>query len=269
MSTMLILPTQPPIYQDVDSLPLNANDGAVAVVLTSPPELFLFDGTNWNEVVGGIFIVPSNAPANQFCNGVDSGGNLLYTQPSFSNISGVATVVQGGTGQSTYTNGQLLIGNTATNSLTKATITAGSGINITNGNGSITIALSGAGLVSSIAGTTNQITASASTGAVTLSFPNGLSVGSYQATTPPTGGMIMPGNLGLGTTTVSDKLHLSVGNIEGIRIESTNCGALKYYTTSADSNSRNWMIAQNWTVAGDFCFVRSSAAGVPLPQLQQ
>jgi len=45
---MLILPTQPPIYQDIASLPANANDGAIAVVLTSPPELFLFDGTNWN-----------------------------------------------------------------------------------------------------------------------------------------------------------------------------------------------------------------------------
>lgn len=45
----------------------------------------------------------------------------------------------GGTGQSSYTNGQLLIGNTAGNTLAKATLTAGAGITITNGNGSITI----------------------------------------------------------------------------------------------------------------------------------
>jgi len=50
----------------------------------------------------------------------------------------------GGTGQSTYTNGQLLIGNTTGNTLTKATLTAGSGISITNGTGSITINASGA-----------------------------------------------------------------------------------------------------------------------------
>lgn len=50
----------------------------------------------------------------------------------------------GGTGQSTYTNGQLLIGNTTGNTLTKATLTAGSGISISNGNGSITINASGA-----------------------------------------------------------------------------------------------------------------------------
>lgn len=53
-------------------------------------------------------------------------------------------VAYGGTGQTTYTDGQLLIGSTVGNTLTKATLTAGSGISITNGNGSITIASSGA-----------------------------------------------------------------------------------------------------------------------------
>ena len=46
----------------------------------------------------------------------------------------------GGTGQTTYTDGELLIGNSTGNTLTKATITAGSGISVTNGSGSITIA---------------------------------------------------------------------------------------------------------------------------------
>lgn len=52
-------------------------------------------------------------------------------------------VARGGTGQTSYTDGQLLIGNTGTGGLTKATLTAGSGISITNGGGSITIAFSG------------------------------------------------------------------------------------------------------------------------------
>jgi hypothetical protein len=51
-------------------------------------------------------------------------------------------VASGGTGQTTYTNGQLLIGNTTGNTLTKATLTAGSGIAVTNGTGSITVAAS-------------------------------------------------------------------------------------------------------------------------------
>lgn len=60
-----------------------------------------------------------------------------------STLSGVTDVDNGGTGQSSYVNGELLIGNTTGNTLTKATLTAGTGITITNGNGSITIATSG------------------------------------------------------------------------------------------------------------------------------
>ena len=55
-------------------------------------------------------------------------------------LSGLLNVFSGGTGQSSYTNGQLLIGNTSGNTLGKATLTAGSGIAITNGPASITIA---------------------------------------------------------------------------------------------------------------------------------
>jgi hypothetical protein len=59
------------------------------------------------------------------------------------NVTGTLPVANGGTGQTTYTNGQLLIGNTTGNTLTKATLTAGTGISVTNGTGSITIAASG------------------------------------------------------------------------------------------------------------------------------
>lgn len=60
-------------------------------------------------------------------------------------LSSTLAVSSGGTGQTTYTNGQILIGNTTGNTLTKATLTAGTGISITNGSGSITIAATGAG----------------------------------------------------------------------------------------------------------------------------
>jgi hypothetical protein len=54
-------------------------------------------------------------------------------------------VTSGGTGQTSYTDGQLLIGNSTGNTLTKATLTQGSGVTITNGNGTITIAATGGG----------------------------------------------------------------------------------------------------------------------------
>jgi hypothetical protein len=61
-------------------------------------------------------------------------------------------VNKGGTGQTSYTDGQLLIGNSTGNTLTKASLTAGSGVSITNGSGSITIAGTG-GTVTSVSGT--------------------------------------------------------------------------------------------------------------------
>jgi hypothetical protein len=51
----------------------------------------------------------------------------------------VVSPTYGGTGQATYTDGQLLIGNSSGTTLTKSTLTAGIGISIVNGNGSITI----------------------------------------------------------------------------------------------------------------------------------
>jgi len=59
--------------------------------------------------------------------------------------SGSVGVAYGGTGQTSYTDGQLLIGNSTGNTLTKSTLTAGSGISITNGAGSVTIAATGGG----------------------------------------------------------------------------------------------------------------------------
>ena len=53
---------------------------------------------------------------------------------------GTLAVGRGGTGQTSYTDGQLLIGNTTGNTLAKATLTAGTGVTVTNGSGSITIA---------------------------------------------------------------------------------------------------------------------------------
>jgi len=65
-------------------------------------------------------------------------------------IAGTLAVANGGTGQTSFTNGQLLIGNTTGNTLTKATLTAGTGISITNGSGSITIAATGGGIFSPV-----------------------------------------------------------------------------------------------------------------------
>jgi hypothetical protein len=71
--------------------------------------------------------------------------------PLTTGVTGTLAVANGGTGQTTYTNGQLLIGNTTGNTLTKATLTAGTGIAITNGTGAISIAAINNGTVTSVA----------------------------------------------------------------------------------------------------------------------
>lgn len=74
--------------------------------------------------------------------------------PLSTGVTGTLAVTNGGTGQTSYTDGQLLIGNSVGNTLTKATLTAGSGVSITNGNGSINISATGSGgTVTSVAQT--------------------------------------------------------------------------------------------------------------------
>ena len=79
--------------------------------------------------------------------GTPSSGTLTNCTglPLPSGVTGTLSVAKGGTGDTTYTDGQLLIGNSTGNTLSKATLTAGSGISITNGSGTITISTTGGG----------------------------------------------------------------------------------------------------------------------------
>jgi hypothetical protein len=161
--------------------------------------------------------------------------NALYSTGATTLTAGTLPVAAGGTGlSSTPTDGQLDIGNGT--GFTRAALTAGTAISITNGSGSITVAntgvtsavagtgvsvsgatgavtitnsgvtsavagtgisVSGAtgavtitnGGVTSITGTANQITASASTGSVTLSTPQSIN----------TSASVQFGSFGVGT----------------------------------------------------------------------
>lgn len=66
---------------------------------------------------------------------------LITSADLAADVTGILPVANGGTGQSTFTDGQLLIGNTTGNTLTKASLTPGTGIAITPGAGSILIAV--------------------------------------------------------------------------------------------------------------------------------
>jgi len=102
------------------------------------------DGTNTSWVAtsgtGTVTSVGFSAPSIFSVAGspITAAGTIAMT------YSGTALpVANGGTGQTSYTDGQLLIGNSTGNTLSKATLTAGSGVTITNGSGTITIASTG------------------------------------------------------------------------------------------------------------------------------
>ena len=106
-------------------------------------------------------------------------------------VSGILPVVNGGTGDSTYTDGQLLIGNSVGNTLTKNTLTAGNGIAVTNGNGTITLAASGAIFSSapvtvtsdySVASTVSWVINNKSGSALTVTLPTASSNSGRQIT---------------------------------------------------------------------------------------
>jgi len=108
----------------------------------------------------------------------------------------------GGTGQTTYTDGQLLIGNSATSSLSKATLTAGSNVTITNGNGTITIAAAAPAPVAGdgidVTGSTISVDLKANGGLVIESTEIAVDLGASSIT-----GTLAVGDGGTGATTLT------------------------------------------------------------------
>ena len=123
---------------------------------------------------------------------------------------GITPVVNGGTGLGTIpTNGQLLIGNGTGYSLN--TLTAGTGITVTNGAGTITVASSG--LTSFSAGTTGFTPSSPTTGAVVLAGTLVIANGGTGATSAAAA----RANLGAGTVTSVG----GTGTVNGITLTGT------------------------------------------------
>lgn len=85
----------------------------------------------------------------------------LYSTGATTLTAGTLPVAAGGTGQTSYTDGQILIGRTSDGELVKGTITAGTAISVSNGAGSISITNTAPDQVVSLtAGGTTSITGS-------------------------------------------------------------------------------------------------------------
>jgi hypothetical protein len=145
-----------------------------------------------------------------------------------SSITGTLAVGDGGTGQTSYTDGQLLIGNTSTGGLGKATLTAGSNVTITNSGGGITIAATDtdttytAGNGLDLTGTEFAVDLKANGGLVIESTEIAVDLGASSIT-----GTLAVGDGGTGQTSYTDG-QLLIGN--------TATGGLSKATLTAGTN---------------------------------
>lgn len=168
---------------------LGAGTSAItALAGTSTNDVLTWNGSAW------VAQAPSTSGGTVTSVNVSGGTTGLTTSGGPVTSSGTITLAgtlaatNGGTGNTTYTSGQLLIGNSS-GSLTKATLTNGTGISITNGSGSITIASTVTGTVTSVAvsgGTTGLTTSGGpitSSGTVTLAGTLAVANGGTGSTT--------------------------------------------------------------------------------------
>ena len=142
------------------------------VAVQSANTLIFLDAT---AVTGGVYLA-DNSPV--------TGGVGITVAGTVIDLDVPVIVAHGGTGQTTYSPGQLLIGNNA-GGLTPATLTNGSNINIVSGNGTITINATGSagGVTTFNGGTTGLLPNTGTAGAVTLTGTLGAANGGTGATT--------------------------------------------------------------------------------------
>lgn len=209
---------------------INAGSGGSGSLFINIGSASVLGGTDSNVQFGTL----NNTDLITYDSALGYWKNVAPSTVTVGNVSGTVATANGGTGQTTYTNGQLLIGN-ASGSLTKATLTAGTGITITNGDGSISIAAPDVGTVTSVSGTgtVNGITLTGtvtSSGSLTLGGTlSGVSLTSQVSGTLP----IANGGTGLTTTPTNGKLL--IGNGTGYTLANITAGTGVSVTNGAGS----------------------------------
>ena len=199
--------------------------------------------------------------------------------PLSTGVTGTLLVANGGTGQTSYTDGQLLIGNSTGNTLTKATLTAGSGITVTNSAGGITIAATGGG------GSGDVVGPSSATDNAFARFDGTtgkLIQNSTGATLSDTGGATFTGSVDVaGTSTAGSNIKLyedtdNGTNYVSFKAPDTIASNVTWTLPSADGTSNqvlttngtgtlSWSTASGssqWTTSGSNIYYTTGNVGI-------
>lgn len=200
----------------------NATTGAQSIVIS--------------QGSGATVTITTGAVVMLYTDGAGAGAAVVLASPTISTLAGTLPVANGGSGQTSYTDGQLLIGNTTGNTLTKASLTAGSGISITPGAGSITIANTGGGGTVTSVGGTGTVNGITLTGTVTSSgsLTLGGTLSGVSLTTQVTGTLPVA-NGGTGITSLGTGVATWLGtpssaNLRAAVTDETGSGALMFGT---------------------------------------
>lgn len=176
------------------------------------------DGSTLNVGAGGTLGTAAYTASTAYAPAAGSTSIVTLGNVTTGTWSGNVVVPgKGGTGQSSYTNGQILIGNTTSGGLDKAVLTAGANVTITNTPGGITIAAAGGGgggngTITGGNFTTNSILYA--TGNQTAATTNLITINATAVTVG--GDLAITGNTSFGNLTVNGTFDFSAASQVGV-----------------------------------------------------
>lgn len=218
-----------------------ANGGTNVSSTPSNGQLLIGDGTGYTlaNLTAGTGVTITNAAGGITISAPDTGTvtSVTASSPIASSggntpdisLTGTVDVSHGGTGQTSYTNGQLLIGNTTGNTLNKATLTAGTGVTITNGPGTITISAPDVGTVTAVTASSPLASSGGASPNISLTGTVAIANGGTNTTDTPTAGGVV---YGTGTAQA-----YSAAGTAGYFLQSTGTSAPTWATVSNGTGS--------------------------------
>lgn len=242
--------------------------GTTAITFTQVSSAQVYSAGTGLTLTGTTFSLTAPVATTLGGTGLSSftANGAVYATSTSALTTGTLPVLSGGTGQTSFTDGELLIGNTTGNTLAKGTLTAGAGISVTNGAGSITIANTAPDQTVTLTGGSN-ITITGSYPNFTIAAAGGGTVSSVSGTGSVngitlSGTVTSTGSLTLGgtlsgvslTTQVTGTLPIANGGTNGTA--SPAAGAVAYGTGTAyaftAAGTQGQVLLSNGTSAPSF-----------------